>query len=79
MEEAYYPVNDRDDIDLITDGVLMTLASHWRTYNRTPPGDRLGDEDTWDMILPKTLTDVGIKESRARELCEMAKLDAQLE
>jgi hypothetical protein len=71
-----YPVDS--DLDAVTDGALMVITSHWRTYNNTPLEHRLGDENTWDTILPKVLVDVGIEQAKAEELCELAKLNAQL-
>ena len=73
------PLSCEDAAEVVTMGALMALRLYWQDYNSSPPHERLGDEDSWDAILPDVLVDVGIEPSKARELCIAAKLDAQLQ
>lgn len=76
MAGEYYPV--ASDLGGIANAAIESVADHWHGYFSLPEEQRLGDEHTWDVLLPNTLVEIGFDRERAQELSTIGKLDAQL-
>lgn len=75
--QEFYPV-EQDITDQLLGAAVKAIELHWRHYNSVPTAERLGDEEVWDERLPEILIDTGIEPDKARELCEIGKLEASL-
>jgi hypothetical protein len=63
---------------VIRDGVYLGVVACWRKYIHTPEEERSSDEEVFSFIFEQTFKEVGVLQSEAYELIELAKTEAQL-
>lgn len=69
-----YPNCEVSSLEL---GALDAATTHWGEYFRKPYRDRFGDEHTWDTIVVRAISEIGIPMREAKQLNEVAKLETQ--